>query len=352
MTNPARLTLTVEHQAWPLASTFRIARGAKTHADVVIAIINDGTHAGHGECVPYARYGETIASVIEQIEAAAAGLDATDTFADLRKRVCEAMPAGAARNALDCALWDLEARHAKSSVRDLIARHHADLKLARPPDIAARLQTCLTLSLDTPDAMASAATACAPHHLLKLKLGGTPAEDCARMTAVRTARPDAALVADANEGWRTQDLPQLLCAAADANIALIEQPVPADQDAILRDIQRTVPICADEALPPGGDIAALADRYDAVNIKLDKAGGLSTALRLAALARAQGLRIMVGSMVATSLSMAPAYRLAEAFGADWVDLDSPALLTADRQHPMALSPTGEVSPPCPELWGG
>jgi L-alanine-DL-glutamate epimerase-like enolase superfamily enzyme len=321
------LTLDVSAETWPLKSAFVIARGAKTEARVVTVRVSGGSASGRGECVPYARYGETVEGAVLAIRNAGPIIR--------RAALQAAMPPGAARNALDCALWDLAAKQSGKSAAAL-----AGIGPLRP------LETCFTLSLGTPDEMAAAAHAVPHLKLLKLKLGG--AGDPDRMHAVRRARPDARLVADANESWHADTLVPFLAAAAKAGIELIEQPLPANADAALATIPHAVPVCADESAHTSAGIGALRDRYDAVNIKLDKAGGLTEALLMAAAARAAGLRIMVGCMVATSLSMAPAFILAQQ--ADWVDLDGPLLLAKDREHGLVIE-AGIVQPPLPALWG-
>ena len=314
-------------EAWPLARPFVIARGAKTEAHVIVARVAGGGHSGHGEAVPYARYGETIEDALDALRALSGPLT--------RASIAAALPPGAARNALDCALWDLEAKRAGKRAWQI-----AGVPAPQPA------LTCYTLSLGTPDEMASQA-ATVPHlKLLKLKLGGDG--DDARMHAVRSARPDARLVADANEAWHPDQLGEFLAAAAASGMELIEQPLPAGSDAALADIAHPVPICADESAHTGADLPQLAGRYDAVNIKLDKTGGLTEALAMAEAAKASGFKIMVGSMVATSLAAAPALLLASY--ADWVDLDGPLLLARDRTPPLAIA-DGIISPPAPELWG-
>jgi L-alanine-DL-glutamate epimerase-like enolase superfamily enzyme len=321
------LTLDVAAETWPLKSAFVIARGAKTEARVVSVRVSDGTASGRGECVPYARYGETVEGVIRAIVSAGPISE--------RAALQAAMAPGAARNALDCALWDLEAKQSGHGAAAL-----AGVGPLHP------LETCFTLSLGAAGEMADAARAVPHLKLLKLKLGG--AGDPERMRAVRSARPDARLVADANESWSAGELVPFLAAAAEAKIELIEQPLPAGADDALAAIPHPVPVCADESAHTSAGIGALRDRYDAVNIKLDKAGGLTEALLMAAAARAAGLRIMVGCMVATSLSMAPAFILAQQ--ADWVDLDGPLLLAKDREHGLVIE-AGIVQPPLPALWG-
>jgi L-alanine-DL-glutamate epimerase-like enolase superfamily enzyme len=323
------LSIAATVETWPIAGAFTIARGAKREATVIVAEVGDGTVSGRGECVPYARYGETVEGVREAILALQGRLSD-------RASLQTQLPAGAARNALDCALWDYEAKRGATSAAAL-----AGLAPLRP------LLTAYTISLDAPDAMAARAAAAArAMPLLKLKLGG--AGDAERLRAVRAACPDARLIADANESWTPALLPDLVAAAAAARLELIEQPLPADADAALAGTAHTVPICADESLHTRADLDRLAPRYDAVNIKLDKAGGLTEALALAAEARARGLRIMVGCMVSTSLAMAPAMLVAQ--GADWVDLDGPLLLTRDRTRPLRYD-AALLHPPDPRLWG-
>jgi len=322
------LRLDVAAETWRLARPFVISRGTKTEAHVVVVTLSDGTHSGRGECVPYGRYGETVASVVDAIRSVGPIGDRTS--------LQSALPPGAARNAYDCALWDLEAKRAGRRVHELIG---APLPRA--------LLTASTLSLGTPSEMAEAAASVGTLPLLKLKLGGDLL-DAERMAAVRAARPDARLVADANEAWPPELLSPLLAAAAAARFELIEQPLPAGADAMLAGIPHAVPICADESVHAHNDLSALAGRYDAVNIKLDKAGGLTEALIMADAVRTLGLKIMVGCMVSTSLAMAPATLIAER--ADWVDLDGPLLLAHDREHGLAAG-NGLISPPSAALWG-
>lgn len=314
-------------EAWPLAKPFIIARGAKTEAHVIVAHVAAGNVSGRGEAVPYARYGETVEAALHVLRALPAPLT--------RARVGELLPAGAARNALDCALWDLEAK--------LAGKRAWELAGLPAPQTA---MTCFTISLGEPAQMAADAKAVPQLKLLKLKLGGDG--DDARMLAVREARPDARIVADANEAWGLDQLEPFLAAAAAAGVELIEQPLPAGADAALSQIARPVPVCADESAHTSADLAALAARYDAVNIKLDKTGGLTEALAMARAAKAQGFKIMVGSMVGTSLAAAPAMLLADY--ADWVDLDGPLLLARDRAPPLDIV-DGWIRAPAPELWG-
>ena len=330
MAAPSRV-LTAQAESWPIAGTFTISRGSKRQAEVVVATISDGTHTGRGECVPYARYGESVENVIAAIEGCAARI-----AAGMRRQELEAvLPAGAARNAVDCALWDLEAKQSGVS-----AASAAGVEAPRP------VLTAYTLSLGTPAAMADAARGARSHPLLKLKLGGDG--DGERMLAVRAARPDARLIADANEAWRADHLEEMLREAARAGIELIEQPLPAGDDAMLAMVAHLIPVCADESAHDSVSLRPLVGRYDAVNIKLDKTGGLTEALATAAEARTLGLKVMVGCMVATSLAMAPALIVAQQ--ADWVDLDGPLLLARDRVPGLSIK-DGIITPPGRDLWG-
>jgi L-alanine-DL-glutamate epimerase-like enolase superfamily enzyme len=315
-------------EIWPLKDAFTISRGSKTAAHVVVATIRDGAHEGRGEAVPYARYGETVEGVMADINRIA------PTIVEHRDLVRILQP-GAALNALDCAFWDLEAKRSGKSVA----------MLAALPEPIAKL-TAFTISLDTPGAMAAKAAAARDLPLLKLKLGG--AGDAERMRAVRSARPDARLLVDANEAWTPDLLPAFIAAAAACGVEVIEQPLPASADEALRFSERAVPICADESVHIAADLDRLEDRYDAINVKLDKAGGLTGALALSREARRRGLKVMIGSMVATSLAVAPAMLLAAE--ADWIDLDGPMLLARDRQPCLHIE-DGFIFPPKPELWG-
>ncbi len=329
------LTLATAAQNWPIAGSFAISRGAKTEAVVVVAELGDGKARGRGECVPYTRYGETVDSVMTQIKALgrrlAAGLD--------RKALQDAMPAGAARNALDCAFWDLEA---KRSGRPVYA-------LAGQPAPHA-LTTAFTISLAPPDVMAAAAAKVASRALLKVKLGGNGENggDAARIAAVRAAAPKATLTVDANEGWDADNLDRHLAACAEAGVVLVEQPLPDGRDQALAQVKRAIPVCADKSAHDRASLSALVGKYDAINIKLDKTGGLTEALAMAEQAQQLGFIVMAGCMVATSLAMAPAMLLAQA--ARYVDLDGPLLLAKDR--PEGLRYEGSlVYPPDAALWG-
>ena len=325
------LSLKVRTERWPIAGAFTISRGAKTEAEVVIAEVSDGTHAGRGECVPYARYGETVAGVTAALEAMCAPLAAHLTRQALR----DAMPAGAARNALDCALWDLEA---KAGGRPL----HALAGLPAPR----ALVTAFTISLGTPDAMAEAARKASTRKLLKVKVGGSGDPD--RIAAVRAAAPNAELIVDANEAWRVENLVENLAACAAASVMLVEQPLPASDDAALAEIARPIPVCADESAHDRASLESLIGKYDAVNIKLDKTGGLTEALAMAHEAERLGFSLMVGCMVATSLSMAPAMLVAQR--ARVVDLDGPLLLVRDREKGLRYGGS-LVYPASSALWG-
>lgn len=324
---PTAVSVDVAIESWPLTEPFVISRGAKTEARVVVATIRRNGATGRGECVPYARYGESPEDTARQILA----IGVPETRAEL----LSLLPPGAARNALDCALWDLEAKLAGTSAARLAGLDHL-----------APCETCYTLSLAAPAEMARAARRVPDMKLLKLKLGG--AGDDERMAAVREARPDARLVADANEAWTADKLAPFLEAARRSGLELIEQPLPAGADDALRGLARPVPVCADESAHTSADIPRIATLYDAVNIKLDKAGGLTEALAMARAASNAGLEIMAGSMVSTSLAVAPAMVLAQR--ARWVDLDGPLLLARDRPHGLSIR-NGIIAPPDPELWG-
>jgi len=335
-----RLTLALATERWPIAGTFGISRGSKTEAVVVVAELDDGTFRGRGECVPYSRYDESLDSVRAQIEALvpqlAAGLD--------RHGLQAAMPAGAARNALDCAFWDLEAKRSGRLVHELAG-------LPFPKAVT----TAYTISLDEPAAMAKAAAKAANRALLKVKLGASQDkvgaahdDDRRRIAAVRAAAPRCTLIVDANEGWNEDNLATNFAACLEAGVALVEQPLPEGNDEALGRMARPIPVCADESIHDRSSLAKLAGKYDAVNIKLDKAGGLTEALALVAEAQQHNFSIMVGCMVATSLAMAPAVLLAQL--AQFVDLDGPLLLKEDRADGLRYADS-LVYPPEPSLWG-
>ena len=324
------LRLEIAHVSSPLRAAFAISRGAKTQAETVRVRVSDSHNAGRGEGVPYARYGETVESVIAALESVRGQVEAGLDLAALQL----ALPAGAARCALDCALWDLEAKRTGRPVWQL-----AGLPAPKP------IETALTISLADPAAMAEAATR-APGRLLKLKLGGP--EDLDRIKAVHLARPDARLILDANEGLAPDAYPAIAAAAAKLGVVLIEQPFPAGKDDALIKRPGPVAVCADESAHTSGDIQMLARAYDAVNVKLDKAGGLTEALAMVRAARQSGMGVMVGCMVAGSLSMAPAVLLAGL--ADAADVDGPLWLEADIADGLAYT-DGIVSPPSSALWG-
>jgi L-alanine-DL-glutamate epimerase-like enolase superfamily enzyme len=323
--------LSVAAERFPIAGVFTISRGSRTEAEVICCTISEGGASGRGECVPYRHYGESLDSVAAAIEGARPAVEAGATRLDLQRL----LPAGAARNGLDCALWDLEAKAKGKRVATQV--------WAGQP---AAIVTAYTLSLGEPEAMAAQARANAERPLLKVKVGGQG--DIARIRAVVRAAPNSRLIIDANEGWTQANLAENLAAAAELGVALIEQPLPAGRDDALARIAHPVPICADESVHTAADLPRLKGLYDAINIKLDKAGGLTAAIELRDAARAEGFAIMVGCMVGTSLAMAPAVLLAQ--DADFVDLDGPLLLARDRAP--ALTYSGSlVSPPDPALWG-
>lgn len=323
------LKINIEKQSYPIRGEFRISRGAKTEAEVIFCQIEQDGLIGHSECVPYSRYGEDMDSVFAQIEAVKYR-DQTD----LEKQIAKIKP-GAARNALDCAMWDWKAKSGGKPVADQICR-----MTPRP------VETAFTLSLDTPDRMADAARAASHRTVIKIKLGGD--NDIACMHAVTANAPNSRIIIDANEAWTGEIFAQMMREASRLKIALIEQPLPVDDDDLLRGIPHPVPICADESVHTSAELGKLRGKYDFVNIKLDKTGGLTEALRLREKARELGFGIMVGCMVGTSLAMAPAVLLAQ--DAEFIDLDGPLLLAKDRSP--ALHYFGStVSPPTSSLWG-
>ncbi|TYB87086.1 N-acetyl-D-Glu racemase DgcA [Oceaniovalibus sp. ACAM 378] len=319
--------MTVTPDIFRLAEVFTISRGSRTEAKVLTAQISRDGAKGWGECVPYARYGETLDSVTAQIIGLPDGIS--------RAALQDALEPGAARNAVDCALWDLAAKQAGKRVWQLAG-------LTAPgPEI-----TAFTLSLDTPENMRAAAAKHAHRPLLKIKLG-TP-DDMARLEAVRAGAPDAAIIVDANEGWSAEVYSDLAPHLVRMGVKLVEQPMPAGQDGMLAEIARPLPVCADESCHDSASLADLKGKYDVVNIKLDKTGGLTEALALRDAARAEGYGIMVGCMVGSSLAMAPAVLLAQ--GAGFIDLDGPLLLAEDRENPLKYDEKG-VHPSEPALWG-
>ena len=321
------MQIDVTRDVFKLAQVFTIARGSRTEAQVLTVKLNDGQHVGWGECVPYARYGESLQSVTDEI------MGLPDAFS--RFDLYDLLPAGAARNAVDCALWDLEAKRAGKPVWEL-----AGLE-APGPEI-----TAYTLSLDTPEAMKAQAALHAFRPLLKIKLG-TP-DDMPRLEAVRAGAPTSTIIVDANEGWSAEVYADLAPHLVRLGVELVEQPLPAGEDHALLGMQRPVPVCADESCHDRSSLANLKGKYDVVNIKLDKTGGLTEALALRDAATAQGYEVMVGCMVGSSLAMAPATLVAQ--GASVVDLDGPLLLAEDRDEPLIFDNAG-VHPPSATLWG-
>jgi L-alanine-DL-glutamate epimerase-like enolase superfamily enzyme len=328
--HPQRLTVT--RRAWPLARPLMTAHGAETTVDIVVAEISDVESRGRGEGVPLRRYGESIDSVIAEIEsmkgAVLSGLN--------RDTLQHALPPGAARNALDCAFWDIDAKRAYCSVAELAGLG------AVPP-----LITAFTVAFDTPDKMAEQAAANRTRPLLKLELGGDG--DVERVRAVRQAAPAARLIVDANESWNESQLSEYMPMLIDLRVALIEQPLPADADDVLARWQHPIPLCADESCRTLADLDRLDGKYAAINIKLDKAGGLTEALALAAEAKRRGLRIMVGGVISTSLGITPALLVAQQ--AEIVDLDGPLRLALDRATGLRYDGS-TIHPPDPKFWGG
>ncbi|MTJ04466.1 MAG: dipeptide epimerase [Sediminimonas qiaohouensis] len=321
------MQVSVTRDTFRLAQVFTISRGSRSEAEVLTVRISDGGVTGWGECVPYARYDETLDSVSAQIEALPGQFD--------RAGLYDLLPAGAARNAVDCALWDLEAKRAGKRVWELAG-------LPAPgPEV-----TAYTLSLDTPEKMRAQAAEHAHRPLLKIKLG-TP-DDMPRLEAVRDGAPDARIIIDANEGWSAAIYADLAPHLQRLGVALVEQPLPAGEDEALRGMARPVPVCADESCHDRASLPGLAGKYDVVNIKLDKTGGLTEALALRQEATRQGYRIMVGCMVGSSLAMAPAVLVAQ--GAMVTDLDGPLLLAEDREEHLQYDAAG-VHPPAASLWG-
>ena len=324
-------TLHSEHERFPLNAPFRIARGVKTAADVVTVTLSEGASVGRGEAVPYPRYGESVESALAAIESARSLIEEGGD----RQALLQALPAGAARNALDCALWDLEARLAGRDVAEMIG--------GQP---LAPIVTALTIGIDTPAAMAAAARAAGDVPLLKVKVDAEDPE--ARIRAVRAAAPGAALIVDPNESWDRALVEAIQDVLVATNVALLEQPVPAGDDEWLDGFSPAVPICADEAVHVAADLDVVARRYQAVNVKLDKSGGLTAALDVAREARAMGLGMMTGCMICSSLSIAPALHLAAM--SDFADLDGPLWLQEDRPGGIRQE-GGLIHPPAKGFWG-
>ena len=321
------MQIDVTRDTFKLAQVFRISRGARTEAKVLTVRISDGDYVGFGECVPYARYDESLDSVEAEINGLPESFD--------RIQLLDLLPAGAARNAVDCALWDLEAKKAGSTVWELAG-------LSKPgPEI-----TAYTLSLDEPEAMKKQAAENAFRPLLKIKLG-TP-DDMPRLEAVRAGAPNSRIIIDANEGWSAEVYAELAPHLIGLGVELVEQPLPASEDDALLGMDRPLPVCADESCHDRTSLPSLKGKYDVVNIKLDKTGGLTEALMLRDEALAQGFQVMVGCMVGSSLAMAPATLVAQ--GAMVTDLDGPLLLAEDRDQPLKFDADG-VHPPERALWG-
>lgn len=324
-------SLTVESESWPIDGSFTISRGTKTCAEVVTVVVEEDGLKGMGECVPYARYGETIKSVISQAQSQQQFIaDGADQY-----QLQNVLPAGAARNAIDCALWDLAAKKSGKRVWEL-----AGLEAPAP------VVTAYTLSLDTPDNMHAAALRHSDRPLLKLKLAGEG--DVERVASVRSGAPDSAIIVDANEGWSIDDYHFMVPRLLDYDVSLIEQPLSAGEDAMLATVERPIKICADESCHDVATLDKLVGCYDMINIKLDKTGGLTEAIALQQAARKLEFEVMVGCMVATSLAMAPATLIAN--NAVVVDLDGPLLLAKDRDHALDFS-NHRIAPPSVQLWG-
>lgn len=326
------VTVSIEarEEIWPLKETFRISRGSRTEARVIVATVGDGQHIGRGEGVPVRRYHQTSASVLEQIES-------IKTKNNLnRDHLQKILPPGAARNALDCALWDLEAKQTGKRAWELAAT-------AIRPEV----ETSFTISLDTADKMGAAAKMHSNAPILKLKLGGD-ADDLARVSAVRQAAPRTRLLIDANESWSPQHYQNVAPKLPGLGVELIEQPFPADNDEALEELDHPVAVCADESCHTTADLPRLKNRYDVINVKLDKTGGLTEALQLCTRAQEGGFKLLIGCMVGTSLGMAPARLLAS--NADFTDLDGPLLLACDRENGLIYR-NGKIGVPSRELWG-
>jgi L-Ala-D/L-Glu epimerase / N-acetyl-D-glutamate racemase len=323
--------LSITHESWPIKGSFTISRGSKTTADVVVVTVEKDGAVGQGECVPYRHYGESVESVMAALEERRRVIEEGIE----RSQIPALLGPKSARNALDCALWDFECKITGKRIWQLL--NHPEPQ---------NLVTAFTISLDSPEKMASAASQVTDRPLLKLKLGGS--DDVARLRAVRQAVPRARLIVDANEGWAPAELPVLFDACAKVGVELIEQPLPAGRDGVLSELKRVVPICADESAHDENSLPNLQGKYDFINIKLDKTGGLTQALALRKAAENLGFGIMVGSMLATSLSMAPAFVLAQ--GVQFVDLDGPLLLARDRPSAIRYQ-DGSMFPPESNLWG-
>jgi L-Ala-D/L-Glu epimerase len=324
------MQIEAKEEVWPLKETFRISRGSRTEARAIVVTVSDAEHIGRGEGVPIARYNQTCASVIAQMESVK-----NEPHLD-RQLLQELLPAGAARNALDCAMWDLEAKRSGKRVSEMASL-----------PVVEYVETAFTISLDTPEKMAAAAKAAARDPILKLKLGGDDL-DLVRAEAVRESASAVRLLIDANESWSAEHYREIVPVLKRLGVELIEQPFPADADEVLEGLDHPVPVCADESCHTSVDLPRLTNRYEVVNVKLDKTGGLTEALRLCERARESGFKLLIGCMVGTSLSMAPARLLARA--TDHVDLDGPLLLARDRDNGMRYD-NGRIGLPSRELWG-
>jgi L-alanine-DL-glutamate epimerase-like enolase superfamily enzyme len=330
------LSIEAKEEIWPLKQPFRISRGSRTEARVVVVRVSDGKHIGRGEGIPLARYNQSTASVLAQIESITGEKDLD------RQGLQELLPAGAARNALDCALWDLEAKASGTRVWELV-------KIPIVPEV----ETSFTISLDTPEKMSAAASAAAfaqgfgVPRIFKLKLGGDDL-DLSRVQAVRQTAPAARLLIDANESWSPPHYREIVPALKESGVELIEQPFPAHADEVLETLDHPIPVCADESCHTTADLPRLTNRYEVINVKVDKTGGLTEALRLCSRAGESGFKLLIGCMVCTSLAIAPA-RL-PASTAQWVDLDGALLLARDRDHPVPYA-NGKIGIPPRDLWG-
>ncbi len=324
------LTIDAREETWPLDKPFRISRGTRTETRVVVVTLTDGQHSGRGEGVPIKRYNQSPASVLAEIESIKSAPNLH------REQLQKLLPPGAARNAVDCALWDLEAKISGKRAWEL-----ADISIA--PEV----ETTFTISLDSAEAMAAATQAATNLPILKLKLGGDHA-DVTRVEAVREAAPKARLLVDANESWTPDHYLRVVPSLVEFGVELIEQPFPADANNVLETLDHPIPVCADESCHTTADLPGLKKRYEVVNIKLDKTGGLTEALLLADGARWARFKLLIGCMVCTSLGIAPARLLAG--GADWIDLDGALLLSGDREHGLAYE-DGKIGLPSRQLWG-
>src|SRR5438093_9057982 len=324
------MQIEAKEEIWPLKQVFRISRGSRSEARVIVVAVTDGQHTGRGEAVPIARYNQSVASVLEQIESIKGEKDLN------RPQLQTLVPSGEARNALDCALWDLEAKKSGKRVWELT---NLEMKSG--------VETSFTISLDTPEKMGAAAKAKASAPILKLKLGGNKL-DLARVEAVRKAAPAARLLIDANESWSSEHYREIVPALKGLSVELIEQPFPADADEALETFDHPIPVCADESCHTIADLSRLTSRYEVVNVKLDKTGGLTEGLRLCERARESGFKLLIGCMVCTSLGIAPARLLASA--ADYLDVDGPILLARDREYGLVYR-NGKIGVPSRELWG-